>query len=222
MTGFAGFDVLAYPGTPEMAWLKANTNFKWTGFYLAPAPSRPSSGWMTNRAPLAGQGWGFAPIYVGQQVTGSGSHHTSGPQGTIDGNDACHLMATAGFPAGSFVYLDLENGKPFTSRQQDYVANWVDAVEHNRFQAGVYCSHTFAAEVHKLRSTTRIWAFKVATTAPHPVPGPPYPDIHPSGCGYTGAYAWQLGQNCIIDHPMAPNRKLKVDLDTALSGDPSQ
>ena len=37
---FAGFDCLAYPGDDMMEWLKANTNFSFVGFYLAPAPSR--------------------------------------------------------------------------------------------------------------------------------------------------------------------------------------
>ncbi len=55
--GFAGFDSLAYPGDDVMAWLKANTNLSFVGFYLAPAPSRPTSKWMGRRALLASQGW---------------------------------------------------------------------------------------------------------------------------------------------------------------------
>jgi hypothetical protein len=222
MAGFPGFDTSAYPGDSIMSWLKANTNLVWSGFYLGTAPSHPNKGWMTKRAKLLQQGWGLAPLYVGQQVTGPGSHHTSGPQGTKDAADAAALMTSAGFPAGACVYLDLENGPPLTPAQEDYAAHWVDALTTYGFAPGIYCSHGFAAQIHQLRSKARIWAFKVSTTAPHPVPGHNYPDLHPAGSGYAGAYAWQLGQACLIDVPLASGGTLKVDLDTAVAPDPSQ
>jgi hypothetical protein len=50
---FAGFDSLLYPGDDTMQWIKSNTNFSYVGFYLAPAPSRPDSGWIAGtRAPV--------------------------------------------------------------------------------------------------------------------------------------------------------------------------
>jgi hypothetical protein len=52
MTFFVGFDCLAYPGTDEMTWLKANTNLGWCGFYLAPAPSHSDSSWIDCRSNL--------------------------------------------------------------------------------------------------------------------------------------------------------------------------
>ena len=36
MAGVAGFDCFSFPGMAQMAWLKANTNLKWVGYYLAP------------------------------------------------------------------------------------------------------------------------------------------------------------------------------------------
>ena len=44
---FAGFDSLNYPGDAVMAWLKANTNLSFVGFYLAPMPSQGYRGWTT-------------------------------------------------------------------------------------------------------------------------------------------------------------------------------
>src|SRR5690242_21532661 len=122
MPGFAGFDSSAFPGLNVTAWLKANTNFVWCSFYLGPAPSHPDAGWMPNRSALVQQGWGIAPLYVGQQVTGPGSKHPSHAQGGADGVDAIALMNSAGFSPGHFVYLDLENGPPFTQPLRDYVA----------------------------------------------------------------------------------------------------
>ncbi len=204
-----------------MQALKANTNLVWCGFYLGPAPSHHSDSWMTQRAQLQANGWGLAPLYVGQQIIGPGSHNPSTPQGVVDGHHATQLMTAAGFPQGACVYLDLENGLPFPPLLQQYTVSWIDTVQNDQFRAGVYCSHAFAEEVHVLRPSVRIWAFKVTTTQPHPVPGPPYPDTHPAGSGYTGAYIWQLGQDCQISPPHVPGGTLTVDLDTAVGPDPS-
>ena len=220
MTAFAGFDTSAFPGLPVASWLKTNTNLVWCGFYLGPAPSHGDTGWMPHRADLVDQGWGIAPLYVGQQVTGPGSKHPSLAQGQHDGGNAATLMTSAGFASGQFVYLDLENGPPFTSPLRDYVAAWVDAVQAAGFGAGVYCSHGFAEEVHALRTTARIWAFKVSTNAAHPIPGHNFPTSDPVGSGYSGAFIWQLAQNGQIEVPTAPHHTLTVDLDTCVAPDP--
>ena len=219
MPGFAGFDRSDYPGDSVVNWLKANTNLVWCGYYLAPAPSHGSTTWMNSRAALAAAGWGVAPIFVGQQVTGPGSKNPSASTGVTDGNQTVSLMGGEGFASGSCVYLDLENGPPLTDLQQDYVANWCDTVQSGGYQPGVYCSHLLALDVHTLRSACRIWAFKVQTSQSHPVPAP-FPDPNPSGCGYIGAFAWQLGQNCIITVPPANLSSLDVDLNSAIVQDP--
>lgn len=220
MTGHAGFDSSSYPGDNAVDWLRAHTNLEWCGFYLAPAPSHGNNGWMNKRHRLAAAGWGIAPIYVGQQTIPPGSRNSSGPQGKIDGADAAALATAAGFPTGTCLFLDLENGKPFPPAQKAYVAAWCSEVTSGGFDPGVYCSHTFAADVHAAAPTARIWVFKVSTTKPHPVPGPHYPDNHPAASGYSGAFAWQLGQNCQITVPPAPGGRLTVDLDTAAWSDP--
>jgi len=220
MPGFAGFDRSDYPGDAAVDWLQQNTNLVWCGYYLAPAPSHPSTSWMTNRARLVGNGWGIAPLFVGQQVTGPGSQNPSAQTGVADGNVAVGLMQAEGFAAGLFVYLDIENGPPLTQAQQDYIGNWCDTISAGGYGAGVYCSHSLALDIHSLRSSCRIWAFNVSTTQSHPVPNP-FPDPNPSGCGYIGAYAWQLGQNCLINVPPANLQTLDVDLSSAIVADPS-
>ena len=217
MPAFAGFDTSAFPGTSVTSWLKAHTNLQWCGFYLGPSPSHPGADWMSHLADLMAQRWGIASLYVGQQVMGPGSHHTSGPRGTTDGRDAVALMQQAGFATGRFVYLDLENGAPFTPAQHDYVGSWVDAVEAGGYGAGVYCSHTFADHVHQHRPSARIWAFKVPTVLGHTVPGTNFRDSHPGGSGFPGAFIWQHDQHAMIT---AGTKSLNVDLDTALTPDP--
>jgi hypothetical protein len=222
MAGIPGFDASDFPGAAEMAWLKANTNLLWSGYYLAPSPSHHGTGWMGQRASLQGAGWGLAPLYVGQQLSGLGSHHVTGPQGTTDGLDAVGLMTGEGFAAGSTVYLDLEDGPPFTAPRTTYVQAWADEVAKAGFRPGVYCSHGFAADVHTLCPAARLWVFKVDTTAVHDFPGTNFPDLHPAGSGFTGAFIWQLGQNCRLNLPAAPLKSPLVDLDTALQPDPGK
>ena len=215
---YAGFDTFGYPGDSVMDWLKRNTNFCWTGFYLAPAPSHPNTSWMSHRQRLVDTGWGIAPLYVGQETIGPGRHNVTGIQGHFDGADAAKLMEQAGFPKGSVVYIDLENGPPFTVAEQNYVTSWVAAVEASGYKAGVYASFLFSAAVHKVVPSAYIWTFHVKTVNLHRVHGPTYPDSHPALSGYGGATLWQLDQSAQID---VPNGHMLVDLDTSAWPDPS-
>jgi hypothetical protein len=105
---FAGFDRDVYPGDALMTKLIATTNLKWCGYYLHPAPSHSDGSWMGKRAFLNGIGWGLAPLYVGEQTVGPGSHNPSVAKGLADGNDAVNLMVGEGFPHESCVYLDIQ------------------------------------------------------------------------------------------------------------------
>jgi hypothetical protein len=215
---YAGFDISGFPGTATMATIKATTNFEWCGFYLGPAPSHKDGGWMPHRAELQSQGWGLAPVYVGQETIGPGSHTVTKAQGTIDGKNAADLLRSAGFPPNTFGYLDLENGMPFPSNQQDYVAAWVKAIEDDgTFKPGVYCSHTLADQVHHLVPSARLWVFKVPTVNPHHIPGPPFPSPDPSGSGFAGAHIWQLDQKGTAT---LAGTSMGIDLDSALTADP--
>jgi hypothetical protein len=220
MPGFAGLDTYAFPGAAALAWLKANSNLAWCGYYLAPAPSHQETSWMGRRAAMAGAGWGLAPTYLGQQLAGPGRHDVSGAQGAIDGRGAAALMAGEGFPAGSYVYLDLEDGAPLQSPRTDYVTAWAAAVRAAGYEPGVYCAHTIGEDVHAVVPRARIWACRVTTSAPHPFPGTNFPDVPPAGCGYAGAYMWQLGQSCRISLATAPG-SLEVDLSSSVASDPS-
>jgi len=221
---FAGFDSLAYPGDNVMAWLKANTNLSFVGFYLAPAPSRPTSDWMDCRSVLAGQNWGFAPVYVGQQEPGApGSHILTPAQGTIDGGDASALMTAAGFPPNCVVYLDLETGGPASGATRSYVSAWVDALNAaGQYRPGIYCSHTTAASVQAvINPSVRFWVFNLKGPVPGPDYPPNFPTKDPAGSGVANAVIWQWAQNQNVDLDGGPVGSLKIDLDTATVADPS-
>jgi hypothetical protein len=219
MSGHAGFDRSDYPGDAVMDWLKVNTNLVWCGYYLAPAPSHGGTSWMGKRAKLAGDGWGIAPLYVGEQVIPPGSENPSAAKGTLDGNEAVKFMTHEDFAPGSCVYLDLEDGS-LPQHLADYTKEWIKAVAGRGFQPGVYCSHRIADKVNGLAQNVRIWAFSVPTTDAHNSPGPPFRDDNPSGSGFAKAVAWQLDQNGTIRVPPAHNGELVVDLDSAATPDP--
>jgi hypothetical protein len=217
-TFYPGFDTSDYPGDDAMAWFQANTGAVWCGYYLAPAPSQQRTTWMGRRATLAAAGWGFAPIYVGEQVIPPGSLNPSAAKGSTDGADAAAKMASEGFPANSCVYLDLENGPPLPQSLSNYAAAWCDAVAAAGYTPGIYCSHAFAAQIAVLRPNARIWAFKVPTTAKLPAPDP-FPTLDPANC-YATATAWQCQQNCLATgYPTNPD--LCIDISSASTPDPS-
>jgi hypothetical protein len=219
MTFFLGFDTSIYPGDNAMQTLRAQALMAFTGFYLAPAPSHPNASWMQKRAFLHGLGYGFAPVYLGQQAaTGPGSHNLSAQQGTIDGRNAAQLAATAGFPAQSVLYLDIETGPPMSPNYLAYYSAWVQAVVDSGFTPGAYCSHLLVNQVHQRDPRAVIWTFKLQVPNGHhfapplPVPNPALPDA-------PNATVLQYAQNCPLT---VGGLTLNVDLDSSLVADPSQ
>lgn len=214
----AGFDTSIYPGDALMSALKAQTNLVWCGFYLAPAPSHPNASWMNRRQHLVDEGWGLAPVYVGQQEAGPGSHEVSESRGETDGADACSLAISAGFPVGSVIYLDLEKGGPISGAAAHYLAAWARCVKNGQFKPGVYCSHTSAATALSTVPDLTLWVFRVLKSNVGATKVSPFSEDSPSLNDAPSASVLQYAQNCTIN---ILGRKVLVDLDTASGPDPS-
>jgi hypothetical protein len=218
----AGFDRLTYPGDNFMRWLWDKTNLAWTGFYLAPAPSQPYTGWMQKRAFLAGLGWGFAPIYVGQQARGPGSKILTERQGRLDAARAAMLARNAGFRGHSCIYLDIEQGPPLEQKVKDYYGAWVQGIFDNGFYPGVYCSFLIANQLDRVDARPVTWVFHLTHRAG--AYRDPFPDPDPGRSNYFGAAVWQLAQNCSLrveDDSGTLHRLAPVDFDSATMADPS-
>jgi hypothetical protein len=213
---YAGFDRADCPDLAIMARLWEETNLVWCGFYLR-APSQSAMTWRGKRASLVALGFGLAPIFVGQQVTGPGSYIVTPAQGTLDGRQACADMVAEGFPAGSWIYLDLENGPPFGATQSGYVQAWAASVEGGGFRAGVYCSFLFAGRISAILPGARVWVYHVASVAPHPVAGAAFPAPDPAASGFRGAAIWQHQDEARL----TAYGDLACDLDASLFADPS-
>lgn len=213
----AGFDRADCPDLAMMRRLRVETNLCWCGYYLR-APSQPAPTWRGKRADLAAMGWGLAPIFVGQQIAGPGSHLVTATQGDLDGGMAAAQMFSEGFPAGSWVYLDLENGPPMPDAQAGYVSAWIDRVNLGRYRAGVYCSFMLAARIRELRPAARLWVFHIsgARIAAHPVAGSTFSAPDPMQSGFPGAAIWQHDDEARL----TAFGDLACDLDSALVADP--
>jgi len=214
--GSAGMDTAVYPGDAVMADLR--NRLAWTGFYLGPAPSHSSTSWMGKRNVLLGQGWGLAPIYVGQQESGPGSHHVDAAQGELDGTNAVALAQQAEFPPGTVLYLDIETGGPLSAAMRDYLQRWSARVKASGFAPGAYLSHTTADSARKAVPGLKLWVFRVRTADTNTEKDPPFRNSSPGDSGVPDAVAWQWAQNCRIASAAGPQL---VDLNTATTSDPS-
>ena len=211
---YAGFDRADCPDLATMARLKTETNLVWCGYYLH-APSQPASTWIGKRAALVAQGWGLAPIFVGQQVAGPGSRVNTAGQGTVDGRAACADMTAEGFPTGSYVYLDLE--VPMPPWQEGYVSAWATAVVSGGFKAGIYCSFLSGPRVAELLPRARVWVYHVPTTSPHAVGGTSFTAPEPKDSGFADACVWQD----VDEARLSALGWLACDLDSSTLADPS-
>ena len=219
MVFFAGFDRSEYPGDSFMRLLRTEAQVAWTGFYLAPAPSHPNRGWMEKRSFLQELGYGFAPLYVGQQQRpGPGSHILTAIQGRIDARQAVELARQAGFPDHSVLYLDIETGPPASDPFFDYYKAWVQGVTDNGFSPGVYVSHLLASDFLAQDNHAIPWIFHLKFPNGHSFETPvPTPD--PSQSNFTRARMMQYAQQGKI---RLGNRNLEpIDLNSSITVDPA-
>jgi hypothetical protein len=170
-----GFDTSRYPGDAAMRTWRAESPYRWVGYYL-PSPCHRDSTWVGRRQALSAMGWGTAVVYVGQQdwVNGGAAPATPTPtpapatpadtaatppppgqcatarlttqQGTTDADDAIAKALAEGFAAGSYVYLDVERVRTISPGLDAYVRAWMDRVlVDGRYQPALYV-HAFNAQ----------------------------------------------------------------------------
>ena len=208
MPNVYGMDTSDFPGHAVLGWYWANCGFRYTGFYVAPAPRHPNQSWMSQRDELAAAGWGFLPVYVGLQINASGLSTANGAQ---HGKDAARLMTNAKFHAQTICYLDLEDGTEPSGNYAGYISAWVTALQGEGYVPGIYCSHRIADWCR--RKTPYLWTFRL----PSGTAGDTYPpDQIPKGVIANGAIATQYRQDVF-----ARGKTTKIDLDVATVADPS-
>src|SRR3954463_10605970 len=240
-----GFDRNDYPGDANLAPLRRT--FEFAGYWLNNPPGAKSNSWTGKRKLVEMAGFGFIVLYTGKTYKQLKGAEAEEP-GSADGLAAAALARKEGFPAGTIIFLDQEEGGRLFPEQKEYLFAWTDAVTDNGYSAGVYCSGIPVKEQDsgemintaddiKNDAGPRKISYFVAQDACPPSPGcvlqtdkPLTPDV--SGIAF--AEVWQYAQSprrpeqttsCAQTYAAdgncyAPRLKMHVDLNAATSPDP--
>jgi len=246
---YLGFDRNDYPGDANLKLLRQT--FSYAGFWLNQPPGEKTNTWAGKRQALQSAGFGFLVLFNGRLYSQLRTLSRAGRLGGSDAHAAVALARREGFPAGTIIFLDQEEGGRMLPAQKAYIYAWADGVAAAGFRAGIYCSGIAAKEDGDASVVTaqdvrqdsggRKIAYWVANDACPPSPGCdfPQPPPIPSGSGIDFAEVWQFAQSpkrpdfaagCPANYdrdgscyPPGIDRALHlhVDLNTAASADPS-
>jgi hypothetical protein len=244
-SSFLGFDRNEYPGDANLAAL--HQTFAFSGYWLNDPPGEQSNTWARKRAKLESAGFGFLVLFNGRLY--KDLLHNAAALGQADGKTAAGSAKREGFPARTIIFLDIEQGGRMLTEQKAYIYAWVDAVTANGFRAGVYCSGIPAQEGKisivtaddiRQNSDGRAITFFVTKDVCPPSPGCGFGKTPAAGeSGIIFAEVWQFAQSpkrpdfaaeCPANYNadgncyppgVDPALKLHVDVETAVSADPS-
>jgi hypothetical protein len=136
---FAGFDRNTYPGDDRLAQL--HQHFAFAGYWLNTPPGASGNSWRGTRGKLRDAGFGFLVLWNGRLEAEIGKSRLA-PR-ALGQQDAASAIAAAqreGFPAGTILFLDQEEGGRLTKPQSDYFFGWTEAVAASPFKPGAYLS----------------------------------------------------------------------------------
>jgi hypothetical protein len=203
---FVGFDKNAYPGDSLLPAL--HRTFEYTGYYLNNPPGMSSNPWAGKRSVVRAAGFGFLILFNGR-LDAQLKREDAAALGRADGAAAVASANREGFPSGAVIFLDQEEGGSLLPEQAAYMGAWVstvnhDAVNHARYQAGVYCSGIPVPSGAQTLSTAQDVAHRfpdamlwVANDQCPPAPGCVLPrkPLEPAKSGFPHALAWQYAQS---------------------------
>ena len=244
---YLGFDRNDYPGDAAMAELRKT--FAFSGYWISAPPGETTNSWLGKRASMQAAGFGFLVLFRPEEPSHPGVIENASGMGTRDAARAVAGALDNGFPRGTVIFLDLEEGGRVEAHQLAYTLAWVDAVNASQFRAGVYCSGiavneqdggvVTAADLRAQAGGRKIvyWVFNdECPPAPGCVTSRPSPQASASGVPF--AEVWQYAQSpeqmertskcaatynadgkCYVPGGAASN--VFLDLDVATSPDPS-
>jgi hypothetical protein len=247
---YLGFDRNEYPGNENLKTL--HQTFSFAGYWLNNPPGENRNSWIGKRQALQSAGFGFLVLFNGRLYADLKSVRRATSLGKSDARAAVAAARREGFPSGTVIFLDQEQGGRMLPEQKAYIYNWVDAVNAVGFRAGIYCSGVAAQESAGVSIVTaddirqnsggRKIVYFVTNDACPPSPGCAFPKEVPSPTesGISFADVWQFAQSpkrrdvaaaCRANYNadgncyppgVSPSGKLHVDVETANSPDPSK
>ncbi len=135
---YLGFDRNDYPGDANLKVLRQT--FSYTGYWLNNPPGENSNTWKGHRAAVEAAAFGFLVLFNGRLYAELKSVNNAARLGKSDAASAVASARREGFPAGTIIFLDQEQGGRMLPEQKAYIYSWVDGVTAGGFRAGVYCS----------------------------------------------------------------------------------
>ena len=246
---YLGFDRNDYPGDANLKLLRQT--FSYAGFWLNQPPGEKTNTWAGQRQAVQSAGLGFLVLFNGRLNSQLKTVRNAGRLGKSDAQIAAASARREGFPPGTIIFLDQEEGGRMLPAQKAYIYAWVDGVAAAGFHAGIYCSGIAAKEdggasvvtAKDIRqdSAGRSIVYWVANDACPPSPGCAFsrPPPSPSDSGIDFAEVWQFAQSpkrrdfaagCPANYNrdgscyppgFVPGQHLHLDLNTAVSADPS-
>jgi len=242
---YLGFDRNDYPGDDRLAALRES--FSFTAYWLNPPLGSATNTWRGKRGRLASAGFGFLVVFNGRLFAElhGGNAAEMGRRDAVLAAEAAHRE---GFPRGTVIFLDQEEGGRLLPEQRAYLHAWIDGVNAAGFRAGVYCSGipfregngtiVVTADDIRAHAEGRDLQYWVTGDACPPSPGCSFaqPPPQPSGSGVDSARIWQFAQSprrpqytqaCAATYHRDGNcyvpapAAIHVDLDVATSPDPS-
>ncbi|MFZ3215789.1 MAG: glycoside hydrolase domain-containing protein [Candidatus Acidiferrales bacterium] len=200
---YLGFDANEYPG--DAAWSELRRTFVFCGYWLNAPPGTTTNSWAGKRGLLLQSGFGFLVLFDGRLARELGPPVNPADFGAADAEAAAEAAQREGFPTGTVIYLDIEEGGRMLPQQAEYIATWSRGVEARGFAAGVYCS---AMKVKDGRGKTITSADDIQERMPvrayfvyndecPPAPGCAYLKNPPAPAesGFSAARVWQFAQS---------------------------
>lgn len=243
---YLGFDRNQYPGDENLKALRQT--FAFAGFWLNNPPGEKQHEWKGKRPAVEVAGFGFLVLFNGRLYAQLKNQDNALRMGERDAQEAVMSARGEGFPAQTIIFLDQEEGGRMLPEQRAYIHAWADGVTAAGYRAGVYCSGMGAqedsggivvtAEDIRQNASGRKLTYFVTNDACPPSPGctfSPHPP-RPAASGVAFAEVWQFAQSpkrpdvakaCASNYSpngkcYAPGTNLHVDVDAALSADPSR
>jgi hypothetical protein len=198
---FLGFDRNEYPGDAALPVLRKSYFF--ASYWLSPPPGEKSNSWIGKRGLIKAQGFGFLLLYEGRTSRQLPYKRDSIEAGLRDAHAAAAAARREGFPEGSVIFLDVEEGGRFPDGYHAYLRSWAESLAKEKFRPGIYCSGIVVDEgegstiisaddirAHIGVADVVYWVYNDACP-PSPGCGVPQNPPAPSGSGVAYASVWQ-------------------------------
>src|SRR5215475_14308444 len=149
---FLGFDRNDYPGDDAMKLLRKE--FAFTGYWLGNPPQTKTNSWSGKRESLKSLGYGFLPLFSGPNSGELRDEPYTLKRVADDAQTAIALARKEGFPPGTAIFLDVEEGGRLPSTYFTYLKRWTSLLAEAGFRTGIYCSAIPIDEGEGLRLIT--------------------------------------------------------------------